>query len=555
MTNLILPTKAKRELSQDSGKDKAVGISPWQRNYFEDDIIPKSGKWRTYYDMYTKHAIVHAAIEKIAKTATNVGYDFVPRDSRTKIKKGELKILQEFFMRQHDFIFELRRIYKDLLIYGDAFMYIIPNKSRQPHSLKRLHPNTMAVKAAKNGDIIGYVQFNPQDPTNTDYVTFQAHEIMHFKLDDPDNDLYGLSPLSALEGAVATDLWAQQYNASFFANSGVTGTIISVSGVDPDEIERNRKFLIENYTGPQAAHKPIFLEGQNVSVAKSVATHNEMGFLQGREFIIMEILAVLDVPPAKMGMMESANRSNSKEQDKSFRSESISPLQYIVESVINAQFIQPILGVANTKFVHAEGDTRDAVELMDYYTSGIGWGVFNVNEVRAKMGMAMVDGGDINGIMAPTGFVPLDRLNLFFRPPQTNVEDVPEDPRDPVSGEPVPKRTTDTEVGSGESRELVKSMLFPAGTQEQYDAALAGIQTILHYEGLQPRRKEIVKALAYFEEAKDVEPEFNVIYKTLRKLKDIDEEDVDLREGYFERIKDSFDEYIERREDDNYEAL
>src|SRR5690606_37137693 len=160
------------------------------------------------------------------------------------------------------------------------------------------------------------------------------------------------------------------------------------NGVDPDEIERNRKFLMEHYTGPDAAHKPIFLEGQNVTVEKAVETHHDMGFLEGRRFILMEILAVLDVPPTKVGIMESANRSNSKEQDKSFRSESVAPLQYIVESALNAQFVQPVLGVQNTIFVHSEGDTRDAVELMDYYTKGIAWGIYNPNEVRAKMGQA-----------------------------------------------------------------------------------------------------------------------------------------------------------------------
>jgi hypothetical protein len=281
-----------------------------------------------------------------------------------------------------------------------------------------------------------------------------------------------------------------------------------------------------------------------VSVAKSVATHNEMGFLQGREFIIMEILAVLDVPPAKMGMMESANRSNSKEQDKSFRSESISPLQSIVESVVNSQFIQPILGVMNTKFVHAEGDTRDAVELMDYYTKGIAWGIYNPNEVRAKMGMAPVDGGDVNGIMAPTGFVPLDRLNLFFRPPQTNIDQVPEVPSDPVAGEPVPKRSLATEVASGESKEIVKSML--GGTQEQYDAAKEGINILLGVEV--PERREIVKSLSYLEEAKGIEPEFDQIIGLLTKAKGT--EDDDLREGYFERIKDSFHHFVERREEE-----
>ena len=407
--SLVLPNKTKTEDAAGKDKAKSVGISPWQNRHNNGIIRKDMSKWDVYYEMYRRHSVVRAAIDKVAKTATNVGYDFVPRDSRTRIRNGELATLKEFFGKQRDFIYELRRVYKDLLIYGDAYMYVVPDRQRRPHSLKRLAPNTMAVQTNDMGRVIGYVQYDPGDMTNQKYVSFSEYEILHFRIDDPNNDIYGLSPLESLEWAVSADIYAQKYNAAFFENSGITGTIISVSGVDPDEIERNRKFLIENYTGPDAAHKPIFLEGQNVSVAKAVTSQKDMGFLEGRKFILTEILAVLDVPPAKIGIMESANRSNSKEQDKSFRSESIGPLQYIVESVINAQFIQPVLGVQNTIFVHSEGDTRDATELMTYYTRGIGYGVFNPNEVRAKMGMAPVDGGDVNAIMTPTGFVPLDR--------------------------------------------------------------------------------------------------------------------------------------------------
>jgi HK97 family phage portal protein len=545
MSNLILPSKTKKELVKATkSKDLAVGLSPWSSSVYGDDITPKQGKWKQYYDMYYHHSIVRSAIDKIAKTATNVGYDFVPTDSRSRIRNGELKILKEFFSRQEDFIYHLRRIYKDLLIYGDAFMYIVPDKSGAPHSLKRLPPQTIAIKPSKNGRVLGYVQFDPQDLTQQNFVTFEPHEIMHFRIDDPDNDLYGLSPLASLEWAVSADIYAQKYNAAFFQNSGITGTIISVKGVNPDEIARNRQFLLENYTGPDAAHKPVFLEGDNVSVAKSVVSHHDMGFLEGRKFIILEILAVLDVPPAKIGIMESANRSNSKEQDKSFRTEAISPLQYMVESVINGQFIRPILGVENTKFVHSEGDTRDAIELMEYYTKGVAWGIFNVNEVRAKMGMAPVDGGEVNGIMAPTGFVPLDRLNLFFRPPKPNTDEVPEVSKDPLLGEPMPKNTTSTEIASGQSKELAKSL------DDKYNAAQQGIYSLLQAETMD--RLQIVKAYSYMEEARGVEPAFDSIADLLKKAKDT--EDTDLRDGYFERVKDTFNTWLQQREEE-YENI
>ena len=540
MTEVAIPTKLKKEVAQAKGKDLSVGISPWRQTVHDDNIIPKSGNWDQYYQMYRKHSIVRAAIDKIAKTATNVGFDFVPRDSRSQIRKGEVTRLKAFFDHQTDFIYELRRIYKDLLIYGAGFMYIVPNKRREPYRLKRLAPKTMAIQAKQNGEIEGYVQFDPNDATGQTYVTFEPHEISHFRIDDPDNDLYGLSPLASLEWAVAADIYAQKYNAAFFQNSGITGTIISVTGVNPEEIERNRKFLIENYTGPDAAHKPVFLEGQHVSVDKSVQSHTDMGFLEGRKFIILEILAVLDVPPAKIGIMESANRSNSKEQDKSFRSESISPLQNTVESALNGQFIRPILGVENTIFVHSQGDTRDAIELMDYYTKGIAWGIFNPNEVRAEMGKAPVDGGETNGIMAPTGFVPLDRLNLYFQIPKQNIETIPPVEQDPPEGEPMPDDTTQVETGL--SREVAKAEL-----EERYEAARRGMMILLQPTD-ELTREDLVKAYSYFHDAHGANPTFDEIGLLVKKAKDTDDDDLKL--GHFERIKDTFNAWVAEREEE-----
>jgi HK97 family phage portal protein len=456
-TALVLPngaplTKAVTELVDDQapqGKGRIVGISPWRATRAHPwdmrDAVVKAAKWDEYNGMYEAHAYVRGAIDKIAKAATFGGFDLIPRHTRTAANEGEVAMIQAFFDKQPDFTNVLRTAYKQLLISGDAYIYIVPDRLNKPALLKTLHPKTMHVQINQQGRILGYAQKNLDEiGEDSDPVFFEPHEIIHIKIDNPNDDIYGLSPLESLKWAVGTDLYAQRYNASFFANSGVTGTIIGVKNADSNEVERNRKWIEENYMGPEGAHRPIILEGESISIGKSVATHTEMGFLDGRTFIIQEILAVLDVPPAKLGRMESANRSNSKEQDQSFRSESVAPLQWIVEAAINGQFIRPILGATETVFVHAEGNSRDQIEQMEYYTKAEAWGILNPNEIRKKIGYAPVDGGDTNIIMTPTGAVPLDRLDLYFQLPKTNVDTVPASTDDPASGEPPPKRTPNT---------------------------------------------------------------------------------------------------------------
>lgn len=534
MSNLILPdgrdAKEFYKAKEPAGKAKMHTISPWYGRRGDGfnigGAIRKRDSWDDYYDMYRQHAFLRAAIDKIAKTATDAGIDFVPRDSRATIKDTDVKILKDFFGKQNNFVAEMRKVYQDLLIYGDAYLYIVPDRKRRPFRLKRLAPQTIHIKAAKNGTVEAYYQRDLSDAQD-DLVRFEPQEILHFRINDPNNDLYGLSPLESLKWAVTADLYAQRYNASFFQNSGVTGTIIGIKNADPAEIERNRKWLTENYTGPESAHKPLVIEGESISVEKAVATHHEMGFLEGRRFIILEILAVLDVPPAKIGIMESANRSNSKEQDKTFRTESVSPLQNMVQAVINDDFIKTILGVVDTIMIHAEGDTRDALEAMDYYTKGQAWGIFNSNEVRGKLGMGPVDGGDVNGIMTPTGFVPLDRLNLYFQLPQQNTDKVPTVASDPSTGEPTPKRkkTSATNV----SPVITKSVLPPA-------LALQGALLKLN-EALESE-VALLQVYSYLHDAvSETQDERIALAKeTIQKALAVD--DPFLRKGYVQRVSE-----------------
>lgn len=372
---------------------------------------PKRWDHTLYLDMYYKHPSVFAAINKIVKTATNTGYDFVTRDSRTRANEEEVRRAKRFFDRQHDFIGELRRIYRDLLIFGDAYLYVVPDRKRRPVKLKRLAPWTIHIKAKRNGKVEYYVQKDIAYGIDEEPIIFQPHEILHFRLDDPGNDLYGLSPLEALKTTITTDLNMLNFQKKFFQNGASTGTFILVEEASDAELMRTRDWIRDEFVGGDNAYKPIIIGGKGIKIERGVASHEEMSFLAGREFLMKQILSVIDVPPAKAGHLETANRSNSKEQDKSFRTETISPLQYTVEAVINDQFMREILGCHDILFEHSESDVRDAQEQMDLWTDAVQNGLMSVNEVRNKMGFADVDGGDEPYVMTPTGAIPISRLD------------------------------------------------------------------------------------------------------------------------------------------------
>ena len=549
MSTLVLPNgaplqKAVATTNTPVGKGEIVGLSPWKGTRVHpwnlQDAVVKHSQWDEYFAMYEAHPYVRSAIDKIAKSATNVGFDIVPRDSRSDPNQQEVDQIKGFFTQQEDFGHEIMKAYQHMLIGGDAFIYIVPDRLRRPVRLRTLHPKTVHIQINKQGQVLGYVQKNLDEIGNdNDPVFFEPQEIIHIKINNPNDDIYGLSPLESLKWSVGTDFYAQRYNASFFANSGVTGTIIGVRNADPNEIQRNRKWLEENYMGPEAAHKPIILEGESISISKSVATHQEMGFLAGRTFIIQEILAVLDVPPAKLGIMESANRSNSKEQDKSFRTEALAPLQNIMENAINGQFVYPILGIKETKIVHAEGDTRDQIEQMEYFTEGERYGIFSPNEIRAKLGMAPVEGGDNNFVMTPTGAVPLDRMNLYFALPQPNTDKVPAVEEDPPEGEPQQTRSNQTKVTSAISRDMKKSTV--AGATENLRAALAVLKDA-------SSKAHLAVAYSYLEDATIIGEDVERAAVTLHKA--LTSDDPYLTEGYIGRVMNSLQNYYHLEDND-----
>jgi len=366
----------------------------------------RKGKYKTYYEMYRQHPTVRAAIEKVAKVAVTNGYRFSPEEPDEDLPKEKTRALRAFFRASNGSQL-LRLTYKDLLIFGEAFWLIKRPKVGQPQQAMRLSPQYMDEKL-QNGILTGW-RFGPVGPSDK-AVEYESIDVVQFKFDDPDNDIRGLSLLASLELTVASDLFAMKFNERFFENSAHTGIIFNMKNTSPDEVERNRTWLEQNYVGTENAHKPVVLEG-DVTIEKTVVSPAEMQFIEGRKLNRQEILSVLDVDPTKIGVDEDSNRSTSKEADNTFRQENIAPLQLVVEEEVNNHLILQLFGWDSILFRQNDASRRDLLEMMKMFGEAERMGVMSINQIKGELGLANIDGGDVHFVQTAAGAIPVEWLD------------------------------------------------------------------------------------------------------------------------------------------------
>lgn len=369
----------------------------------------RKARYNTYYEMYRQHPTVRAAIEKISKVAVTNGYRFTPAEFDEEVSKEKLAALKLFF-RKSNASQLLRSTYRDLLVYGEAFWLVIQDQSaaKKPINARRLHPKYMD-EVLVNGELTGW-RFGPVVESTEKAKEYKTEQVIQFKFDDPDNDVRGLSLLASLELTVASDLFAMKFNERFFENSAHTGVVFNMKNSSPEEVERNRTWMEQNYVGTENAHKPIILEG-DMEVSKSVSSRVDMQFIEGRKFNREEILSVLDVDPSKVGINENSNRSVSKEADNTFRQENISPVQLVVEEEINNDLILIVFGWDDVLFRQNDSSRRDQLDMMKLYAEAERLGVYSINQVKGELGLPPIDGGDVHFVQTAAGAIPVEWLD------------------------------------------------------------------------------------------------------------------------------------------------
>lgn len=248
-------------------------------------------------------------------------------------------------------------------------------------------------------------------------ITYGPEEIIHFRDTNPISMHYGQGSIAPIANAIISDLNAITWNKYFFKNGArLDGVLETDQSLTEDNYNRTVEGWRKLYTGAENSGKTAVLDS-GLKYKKIVDSLKDMDFVGLRKSVRDEILAAFNVPPSIVGLLEFANYSNMKEQQKTFWVNTVIPKLISMSEVItmHAESTGSKAGVVfepDTSTVEAlrANETERATTTKTYVDAGI-----PVNQVIRALDLPFeeVDGGDepraAGAVPAQAGNAPSDQ--------------------------------------------------------------------------------------------------------------------------------------------------
>ena len=371
--------------------------------------IHPPGDYRAYAaEGYRKNATVYACVSAIQKAVGAVEWQLVRRRGGRNIEVDEHPLLRllnrpnpetggaQFWAAHIGF----------LMIAGNGYIEkIAPERGGPPLELWNLRPDRMKVNpGALAGLVSGYVY----ETGIGQGTAIEATEVLHRKLWNPLDDVYGMSPVQAAALAIEQANDGHLYNAQLLKNGARPGGVLVSDKPIPDSTREDVKDRIRRQiAGPGNAGQLMFL-GPGVRFEKTGLSPSELEWLAGLAMTVREICKVFDVPPEVVGEHEHATYSNYKEARKSLITEAVLPRLNALVSDLNAwltpQFDSSLTITYNRDAFPSLQDERS--ELWDRGLAAMQVGGLSVNEWRQLVGYDEAEWGAVR-------YVP---VNMFPEP-------------------------------------------------------------------------------------------------------------------------------------------
>jgi len=327
---------------------------------------------------------------------------------RTKIEAGKVEIREylESMNSDDSFLENMKKVYTDLEATGNAYLEVGRTATGKIGYLGHIPVTTMRIRRHRDGFVqVVYNRYtffrNFGDTTTPDQIGTdpQPNEVIHFKKFTPSNTYYGIPDILSAKNAVAGDEFAQRFNLDYFENKAVPRYIITVKGAKLTA-DSERKLLEFFQTGLKGRnHRTLYIplpsDGDQGRVEFKMdpveAGIQDSSFNQYAVENRDRILIAHRVPISKIGMPAGVSLANAKDADKTFKEQVCRPMQEELEHKLNLiikEFTDAfVLRFNELALTDEETQSRiDSAYLVDK--------VILPNEVRQRMGLAPISGGD-----------------------------------------------------------------------------------------------------------------------------------------------------------------
>ena len=404
------------------------GANDWQQKQlaaardFLDRIFKQNPKWTSWTteaavrEGYSASLWAYAAINKKAKAAASVPWYVYRQRPDGTYEKLENHPLQQLIDKPNPFTSRnamIERLIMQLDLAGNSLHHIV-TVGGTAVELWNINPDLIEPISDQREFIKGYKVkgFRGQSP-----IEVGAGEILHTMYVDPSNPYWGIAPLQVAARTVDTEIEAVNWNKVALQNRAVTDGIFSIKEpLNQQQYNELRRQVREQHQGAESARAPWILgagaEWQQMSLSPA-----DMDFIEGRRMTREEIVAIFQVPPPLVGILDKANYSNMQEARRVFWLDTIIPLLNDLREAFNRSLLQYF----------------EPGIMLDYDTSGVDALAQNINEkVDAAnklfnmglpfnsinkwldLGFDETEGGDVGYL--PASMIPADMARTLSAP-------------------------------------------------------------------------------------------------------------------------------------------
>lgn len=382
------------------------------------------------FTVWRNHPDVFACVREMMNNTGSQGYMWVNKQDESKdanavsVKKAE----DAFKYNGQSFRTIKEQMIKYVKVSGNAYLFVVRGKTTEPGQTGKvlgfevIDPRTISAVTNQYGDVLRWIQ--TVKGTTKEY---NPDEILHLKLDtDPNNPVFGISPIEPMIWEVRTDLAAMISNYALFSNDSVPGAqYVLDEGLTDDEQDKAYKFIKDQLEGPENNHRSVVLPGVR-EIKNLRLTQRDMEFGIMRKLTTEKVCAGLGVPKAILNYTDGVNYANGDAQERKFWEGTINPLQGQYSDFINNQVLR-VMGIDDIELEFHEKSFKDQQWDEASGRADLEHGVYTINEIREMRGYQKYEASQFGEfvdqpmIWNGMGVVPVGDLGIGMNPDGTPV--------------------------------------------------------------------------------------------------------------------------------------
>lgn len=280
---------------------------------------------------------------------------------------------------------------------GNGLAYIKLDKHRRINSKSELiilDPDRTKVRISKQGNIFfdSCTMYGLEN--EIEYKGLRSDEVLHV----PNlsyGGIWGTDIVQQFRETLGLAKSQEAYNNELYRNGGAPQMVLSYPGKLPaDASDTINKKLQKDHAGYGGHHK-AFIMGDGGTVQQTTFNPEQLSFLNSRVFQVEEIARMTNMPLHKIKSMTASTNNNIEQQSKEYYQDTQQPIISKVEAEIDKKCLGGSLDAGNSVEWDMDDTLRaDVKTKFTAYGQAATFQFMTTNEIRAKLGLAPIDGGD-----------------------------------------------------------------------------------------------------------------------------------------------------------------